>query len=70
MSEMRVSLSIIDLTALPDWPSTLLAGVEIQKATDPHFVLRMTSPQSLAPARIQVSTLRHGLVLLSVIDHQ
>lgn len=66
---MRVSLSIIDLTALPDWPSAIEAGAKIQMSTDPHFGFRMTSSASLAPARIQVSLLRHGLVLLSVIEH-
>lgn len=65
---MRVSLSIVDLTGLPAWPSAFVAGAAIARTADPDVALRLMVGQAVAPARIQVLTLRHGLVLLSVVE--
>lgn len=54
---MKIRIAIVDLSALPQWPSRVLAIGDVHASTDRFFAARFSLGESLAPPRIAVTVL-------------
>lgn len=55
---MKIRIAVVDLSALPQWPSRVLAIGDVHASTDRFFAARFTLGKSLAPPpRIAVTGL-------------
>jgi hypothetical protein len=66
---MKIQIGLVDISGLPPWPHAFVATQQVRMAADPQWGMRMAMDRVLAPARIQVATLRHGsLIMLTVVN--
>lgn len=59
--------AIIDLSALPRFPSLLIAAADVHRSLDRYHDLRMQLGASLAPPKVAISKLSTGVLLATEV---
>jgi hypothetical protein len=64
----KIQTSVIDLSALPDWPHYPLAAADMHRQLDRHDRLRQIMGAALAPPECGVHSLGGRLILISRVE--